>query len=168
MESRFVLTAKPLEPQDVADAKQGQLLDWDTDEPCKAKARHVMKGFSEDGAEQLEAATPQGTREGALLVTQMIVSNGWQLGFLDFTQAFHSGDPIQRTVLSEQPREGIPGLQKGPLIRLLGWSVGMAQTFAPSPRGETELQAIPRRSVYILQAQREDQITEWNHRSRNR
>ncbi|CAJ1448574.1 unnamed protein product, partial [Effrenium voratum] len=29
----------------------------------KAKARHVMKGFSEDGAEQLEAATPQVTRE---------------------------------------------------------------------------------------------------------
>ena len=106
MESRFVLTAKPLEPQDDADSRQGQLLlDWYTDEPCKAKARHVMKGFSEDGSGYTAV-----TREGALLVTQMIVSNRWQLGFLDFSPAFHSGDPIQRTVYAEQPREGIPGM----------------------------------------------------------
>lgn len=47
VDSRFVLTAKPLEPQDVEDARQsGLLLEWDADEPCKAKARHVMKGYT--------------------------------------------------------------------------------------------------------------------------
>ena len=56
MESRFVMTAKPLEPQEVGEAeKNGLLLDWSSEEPCKAKARHVMKGFSEDGSSEIEA-----------------------------------------------------------------------------------------------------------------
>ena len=119
MDSRFVLTAKPLEPQDIEDAKKsGLLLQWDADEPCKAKARHVMKGYSENGAEEIEAATPQVTREATLLVAQLIASHRWQLGFLDFTQAFHSGDKIERTIYATQPREGIPGLAEGQLLKL--------------------------------------------------
>ena len=119
MESRFVLTAKPLESQDVQDAKDAKtLLEWDAEEPCKAKARHVMKGFSETGSEWLEAATPQVTREGVLTVTQVICSKRWRIGFMDFTQAFHSGDKIQRRLFAEQPREGIPGMQPGQLLRL--------------------------------------------------
>ncbi len=119
MDSRFVLTAKPLEPQDIEEAKAtGLLLEWDADEPCKAKARHVMKGYSENGAEEIEAATPQVTREATLLVTQLIASHRWRLGFLDFTQAFHSGDKIERTIYATQPREGIPGLAEGQLLKL--------------------------------------------------
>ena len=127
MESRFVLTAKPLEPQDVEDARKGQLLlEWTTGEPCKAKARHVMKGFSEEGAEHLEAATPQVTREGSLLVTQLVASHRWRLGFMDFTQAFHSGDPIERVIYAEQPRKGIPGMKPGQLLRLLKTCYGLS------------------------------------------
>ena len=37
---------------------------------------------------------------------------------MDFTQAFHSGDKIQRRLFAEQPREGIPGMQPGQLLRL--------------------------------------------------
>ena len=119
MESRFVLTAKPLEPQDVESAQEEQiLLDWDGAEQHKAKARHVMKGYSEPGAEEIEAATPQVTREGTLLVTQLIASHKWRIGFLDFTQAFHSGDKIDRELYAEQPREGIPGVAPGQLIQL--------------------------------------------------
>ena len=119
MESRFVLTAKPLDPEDVEAARNGKiLLDWPGEEPCKAKARHVMKGYSEEGAEQLDAATPQVTREGALFVTQMVASHRWNLGFMDFTQAFHSGDLIERELYAEQPREGIPTMVPGQLLRL--------------------------------------------------
>lgn len=111
MESRYVNTAKPLEPIDIEPARQeGLILDWDTLEPCKAKSRHVMKGFSEDGAEYLDSTTPQVTREGVTMVTQIIATCQWRLGFLDFTQAFHSGDAIQRTIFAEQPREGVPGM----------------------------------------------------------
>ena len=119
MESRFVLTTKPLEPHEVPLAEMdGLKLDWEADEPCKAKARHVMKGFSEDGAEDREASTPQVTREGTLLVAQLITSHRWRMGFLDFTQAFHSGDAITRTIYATQPREGVPGMKPGQLIKL--------------------------------------------------
>ena len=119
MESRLVLTPKPLEPHEVEKAKEEEiLLDWDTDEPCKAKARHVMKGFSEEGAENIEATTPQVTREGTLTVAQLVSSFQWKLGFLDFTQAFHSGDPIERLLYATQPREGIPGMNPGQLLKL--------------------------------------------------
>ena len=119
MESRFVLTTKPLEPHEVPLAEMdGLKLDWEADEPCKAKARHVMKGFSEDGAEDREASTPQVTREGTLLVAQIITSYKWKIGFLDFTQAFHSGDAINRIIYANQPREGIPGMHPGQLVKL--------------------------------------------------
>lgn len=77
-----------------------------------------MKGFSEDGAEDREASTPQVTREGTLLVAQLITSHRWKIGFLDFTQAFHSGDAITRTIYATQPREGVPGMKPGQLIKL--------------------------------------------------
>ena len=119
MESRLVLTPKPLEPHEVEQFRQeGLLLEWEGDEPCKAKARHVMKGYSEDGADEIEATTPQVTREGVLLVTQLIASSRWKIGFLDFTQAFHSGDKIDRIIFATQPREGVPGYAPSQLIKL--------------------------------------------------
>ena len=67
MESRYVRTVKPLEPCDVDKANmEGTLLSSNHGGPCKAKVRHVMKGFSEEGAEDLDSATPQVTREGVM------------------------------------------------------------------------------------------------------
>ena len=126
MESRYVTTAKPLEAIEVDAAKSdGLLLDWETSEPFKAKVRHVMKGFSEEGAELLDSTTPQVTREGVMMVTQIIASCLWRLGFLDFTQAFHSGDAIQRTLYAEQPKEGVPGMAPGQLLQLLKTCYGL-------------------------------------------
>ena len=126
MESRYVRTAKPLEQGDVDKAQcEGTLLKGEHGGPCKAKVRHVMKGFSEEGAEDLESATPQVTREGVMFTAQVIASKRWQLGFLDFTQAFHSGDPIRRELYAEQPPEGVPGMKKGDLLRLLKTCYGL-------------------------------------------
>eukprot|EP00435_Cladocopium_sp_Y103_P035126 s1424_g9.t1 len=119
MSSRYVYTAKPLEPIDVALAEaDGLLLEWSTTEPHKAKVRHVMQGYSEHGSEYLNSTTPQVTRDGAMFTTQIIASMRWRLGFLDFTQAFHSGDQIDRLIYAEQPHEGIPGLVSGQLLKL--------------------------------------------------
>ena len=126
MESRYVRTAKPLEPADVDKAvMEGTKLSDKHGGPCKAKVRHVMKGFSEDGAEELDAATPQETREGVMFTAQVIASKRWSMGFLDFTQAFHSGDPINRELYAEQPHEGIPGMCKGQLLRLVKTCYGL-------------------------------------------
>ncbi|CAE7945116.1 RE1 [Symbiodinium sp. KB8] len=132
MDSRFVRTAKPLEESDLDKARaEGLLLAGEHGGPCKAKVRHVMKGFSENGAEELDAATPQVTRDGVIAVTQMIAGQGWRLGFLDFTQAFHSGDPISRELYAEKT---CYGLLDGPMAwfqhlrRVLTQELGYTQS----------------------------------------
>ena len=50
---------------------------------------------------------------------------GWIPGFADFTQAFHSGDAIDRELYAEQPTEGLPGAVKGQLIKLLKTCYGL-------------------------------------------
>ena len=79
----------------------------------KAKARHVMKGFSEENSEYLEVTTPQVARDSVMLTLQLLCSRRWKPGYLDFTQAFHSGDPIDREIYAEQPVEGIPDYRHG-------------------------------------------------------
>ena len=118
MKSRFLFTEKPLEPDDVESArKEGLLLD-DADGICKAKARHVMQGFSEHGAEYLPSTTPQVAKDSVLLTLQVLCSMGWTIGNLDFTQAFHSGGPIARELYAEQPKEGLPDADSRQLLRL--------------------------------------------------
>jgi len=119
MKSRYVLTEKPVEPHEISDIRaQGLLLEGNETEPAKAKARHVMKGFSETGAEDLDSTTPQVAKETAFFVLQILASMAWELGHLDFTQAFHSGDRKQRELYAEMPTEGIPGLHPRQLLRL--------------------------------------------------
>lgn len=77
-----------------------------------------MKGFSEPDSEWLEAATPQVAPETVLLVLQTIGSKRWIPGYLDFTQAFHSGDQISRLLFAELPAEGLPGVHNKQLLKL--------------------------------------------------
>ena len=121
LKSRFVLTRKPLEPEDVDKAqKEGILLEDEDGIVCKAKARHVMQGFSETGAEDLPSTTPQVAKDSVIFTLQILCSNGWEIGNLDFTQAFHAGDKIDRELYSEQPPEGLglSGLQPRQLLKL--------------------------------------------------
>ncbi|CAE7350468.1 RE1 [Symbiodinium sp. CCMP2456] len=119
MESRYVLTKKPLEPSEVPKAEaEGILLDDKAHGPVKAKCRHVMKGFSEEAALEVN-------RDSVIFVTQVLASMGWDPGFLDFTQAFHSGDKINRELYCTQPKEGIPGIHPRQLIKLLKTCYGL-------------------------------------------
>lgn len=161
MESRLVLTPKPLEPHEVEPAKQeGILLDWDSEEPCKAKARHVMKGFSEEGSEDIEATTPQVTREGTLMVAQLVASHRWKLGFLDFTQAFHSGDAIDRLLYATTRSSTMPTPQAGKsVLRAHRWSFSLVQPPKEILDRPTGVPTIAGRSLHLLQAQA--QPTDW-------
>ena len=119
MKSRYVLTEKAVEPHEVEVLKkEGLLLDDETGEMLKAKARHVMKGYSEANAENLESTTPQVAKDTVMFTLQMLASHQWMIGHLDFTQAFHSGDQIQRELYCSLPPEGIPGLHPRQLLRL--------------------------------------------------
>ena len=119
MESRYVLTKKDIENSEVAKAQAEDLLLADqTHGPQTAKCRHVMKGFSEAAAVEVECTTPQVSRDSVIFIAQVLASMKWILGFLDFTQAFHSGDQIDRELYCTQPKEGIPGTHPRQLLRL--------------------------------------------------
>ena len=119
MKSRYVLTEKAVEPHEVEPLREeGLLMDSEEGEIVKAKARHVMKGYSEAGAEDLDSTTPQVAKESVIFTLQILASNGWTIGHLDFTQAFHSGDQIQRELYCSLPPEGVPGLHPRQVLRL--------------------------------------------------
>ena len=117
--SRYVITKKPLEDHAVEDARSSdEVLDSSEDGPQKAKARHVMIGFSEPGILELETTTPQVHRDSVVFAAQVMASKQWAPSYLDFTQAFHSGDPIKRELYAEIPKEGFPHASPGQLLRL--------------------------------------------------
>ncbi|CAE7728927.1 unnamed protein product [Symbiodinium sp. CCMP2456] len=67
MESRYVITKKPLEPAEVSKAEsEGVLLEDREHGPRKAKRRHVMKGYSEESALDVEFTTTQITRDSVI------------------------------------------------------------------------------------------------------
>ena len=119
VKSRYVLTEKPIEEDDIPKAQcEGVLMVKDGNNSTKAKARHVMKGFSEENSEYLEVTTPQVNKESVMFSLQMMASRQWKPGYLDFTQAFHSGDRLEREIYAEQPMEGIPGCHPRQLLEL--------------------------------------------------
>ena len=65
----------------------------------RAKARLIMKGFTDPNFLDIESHSPTLTREGFLTVLQFVCSRGHKLQFGDVQQAFNTGDPIKR----EQP-----------------------------------------------------------------
>ena len=120
MKSRYVLTKKPIEDFALEDAiSADEVLDSsEPDQPAKAKCRHVMQGYSEAALLDLETSTPQVHRDSVIFAAQVMASMRWIPGFADFTQAFHSGDPIDRELYAEQPAEGLPNAERGQLLRL--------------------------------------------------
>ena len=137
MKSRYVFTCKPIEDFALEDAKSSDIiLDFNAnDGPTKAKCRHVMMGFSEPDLLSLETSTTQVHRDSVVFATQISASKGWQPGYADFTQAFHSGDAINRELYAELPREGIPGVEPTQLIKLKKTCYGLTDgPSACSPR----------------------------------
>ena len=106
MRSRYVITKKPIEDHELEDMRSADsVLDSSENGPCKAKCRHVMVGFSEESLLEVEMTTPQVHRDTVVYTAQFLVSKGWTPGYADFTQAFHSGGPINRELYSEIPKD---------------------------------------------------------------
>ena len=66
---------------------------------ARAKARLIIKGFTDPDLLDIESHSPTLTREGFMTVLQSARSHGHKLQFGDVQQAFDTGDPIKR----EQP-----------------------------------------------------------------
>ena len=90
MKSRYVLTKKPIEDFAVEDAiSADEVLDSSSpDQPCKAKCRHVMQGYSESALLELETSTPQVHRDSVIFAAQLMASRGWIPGLLILLRHF--------------------------------------------------------------------------------
>ena len=136
MNSRYVLTKRPLEAFEVDGAPaEDILLDDAGFGPKKAKYRH---GFSSPSALDVESTTPQVQRESVIFVAQVLASMSWIPGFLDVTQAFHSGDKIATECIvvklqkasRHPPQSGIAASQD--LLWLNGWATSPGDSLRTS------------------------------------
>ena len=86
MESRYVLTKKPIEDFALEDAiSADEVLDSsEPDQPAKAKCRHVMQGYSEAALLDLETSTPQVHRDSVIFAAQVMASMRWISWFCRF------------------------------------------------------------------------------------
>lgn len=85
---------------------------------------HLQRGAAtEDGGERTDAPTvPQ---LGLMLVLTVAASNKWKIESFDVSAAFLRGDALEEELYFRPPKEGLPGVPKGALIRALKGVFGL-------------------------------------------
>ena len=105
---------------------------WKSDESRasgrRAKARLIIKGFTDPDLLNIESHSSALTRERFMTVLQSVCSHGHKLQFGNVQQAFNTGDPIKRKepLFVRMPPEGVPGEPSGVLVQLLKTVNGLA------------------------------------------
>ena len=95
----------------------------------RAKARLIIKGFTDPDLLDIESHSPTLTREGFMTVVQSVLSHGHKLQLGDVQQAFNTGDPIKRKepLFVRKPPDGIPGESREVWVQLLKTVNGLAE-----------------------------------------
>ena len=104
--SRFVITRKP-------DEKTGVM---------KTKCRWCIRGYLDPDLADLQTQSPTVSQEAFMATLQTCANNQWRIQIADVEGAFLQGDKLQRDkgeLYVELPPDGIPGLQKGTLLRVV-------------------------------------------------
>ena len=94
----------------------------------RAKARLIIKGFTDPDLLDIESHSPTLTREGFMTVLQSACSYGHKLQFGDVQQAFNTGDPIKREqpLFVRMPPDGVLGESREVWMQLLKMVNGLA------------------------------------------
>ena len=94
----------------------------------RAKARLIIKGFTDPDLLDIESHSPTLTREGFMTVLQSVFSHGHKLQFGDVQQAFNTGDPLKREqpLFVRVPPDGIPGKSREVWVQLFKTVNGLA------------------------------------------
>ena len=87
----------------------------------RAKARLIIKGFTDPDLLDIESHSPSLTREGFMTVLLSACSHGHKLQFGDVHQAFNTGNPIKREkpLIVRMPPDGVPGEPRDVWVKLL-------------------------------------------------
>ena len=117
-------------PDRAMDTRWARTWKPDESEPPgrRAKARLIIKGFTDPDLLDNESHSPRLTREGFTTVLQSVCSHGHQLQFGDVQQAFDTGDPIKRKepLFVRMPPDGVPGEPRDVWVKLLKTVNGLA------------------------------------------
>ena len=94
----------------------------------RAKARLIIRGFTDPDLPDIESHSPSLTREGFMTVLQSVCSHGHKLQFVDVQQAFNNGEPIKRRqpLFVRMPPDGIPGESNEVWVQVLKTVNGLA------------------------------------------
>eukprot|EP00971_Amphidinium_carterae_P351778 6492277-Amphidinium_carterae.1 len=82
------------------------------------KARLILKGFQDPDILQLPSSVPSPAMPSINIALAVIAGYGWEAFQADFTQAFLQGKEVDRFILVEQPKYGVPNLHPQQLLRL--------------------------------------------------
>ena len=131
LRSRWTLTLKDGIPPPPPPAKGGarpaqvpletQRLFCEEGVWLKAKARWIVLGHTDPDLAQIDTYSPTLSRDGQMLVLQLLATFGWQLQVADITSAFAAGKPLERSepLYCELPPTGAPGAPSGGMVELL-------------------------------------------------
>ena len=94
----------------------------------RAKARLIIKGFTDPDLLDIESHSPTLTREGFVTVLQSVCSHGHKLQFGGVQLAFNTGDPISRKepLFVRMPPDGVPRESRGVWVQLFKSVNGLA------------------------------------------
>ena len=142
MESRYVITKKALEPAKVAKAEsEGVLLEVEESEgsPLNAKCRHVMKGFSEEPALDVEFPTPEVNRDFSAFILQVLAGLGWD-SWISLKPFIRRRSHQPRAVLQTAERRDLrsPAKSVVAFAQDLLWPDGRSASLLSKPVPKTE------------------------------
>jgi len=92
--------------------------------PLKAKAKLCLAGHlcPDSLSGEIQVDSPTVERVSTMYFLHMVISMGWLTNWFigDMSNAFLQGAPLQGKVMyMRQPRQGLPGLKKGQIMRLI-------------------------------------------------
>ena len=92
-----------------------------------AKSRLVVQGFKDKCLGQYRRDAPTASRLAQSMVLLVAAAEGYTLWSGDVKNGYFNGVDIQREVYVEQPKGGLPGLQKGQLLKAKKAIYGFAE-----------------------------------------
>ena len=96
-------------------------------DPYKAKSRVVVQGFKDKSLGRYRRDAPTASQVAESVLLCLVVFFRFILISKDVKNGYFCGKPLEREIFLEQPRGGLPSLQRGVLLRAKKAIYGFAE-----------------------------------------
>ena len=96
-------------------------------DPYKAKSRLVVQGFKDKSLGRYRRDAPTASQIAESILLCLVVYFRFILISKDVKNGYFCGKPLEREIFLEQPRGGLPGLQRGVLLKAKKAIYGFAE-----------------------------------------